>query len=172
MAQEVEVVNPVNTVYGKLVFVAPFLVPGIGAAAVYVANDAMGTVFALRVPKAGAIVNATWHDLDDEGGPNLELWLLREDFSVGSAADNAAFALTDAMNLHVVDVIAFSISRDSVNNQVGKVGTLPIWYVAPKGYLWCQLKTTSTPNIAADAMPRISMVIESYDPDFRGEPYD
>src|SRR3990167_3863753 len=45
----------------------PFEIPGITAADAFDANDCFGTVFKIRVPKAGIIQSATFWDMDDEG---------------------------------------------------------------------------------------------------------
>ena len=132
-------------------------VPGIGAAAAYATGDAMGTVFTLRVPSRGTIREVFFHDLDDEG-LNKELWLFSG--PITAAADNAAFSIADADNLITVAVFLFDAWRDAVNNQVGMTANTPVDYEAPTGLLHCQVKTLGADNIAAGAMPFISMVIE------------
>jgi len=154
--------QPPLVVQGRLVFIGPVIVPGIAAADALDANDQMGTVFSIAVPLAGAIVKAVYHDLDDEG-IGKELWIFRNDPTAGVAASDAAFSLADGQNVNVVDVLTFSTFKDAANNQVSVSTDVPCWYVAPAGRLWLAVKTVGADNIAADAMPSLSFVIERYD---------
>lgn len=149
---------------GRLYRVPPFEIPGIAAADALDANDAFGSVFALAVPKAGAIVQAVFHDVDAEG-INKELWLFLSDPTTRMAASDAAFSVNDLDNHALAGrPITFDTWKDA---SAGKAGTpsvdLPWWYVAPLGVLWCQFKTTGTDNIAAGSMPKLSLLIERYD---------
>lgn len=147
---------------GRLLYVPPFIVPGITAADALDAGDAMGSVFSIAVPTAGAIVKAQYYDADDEG-ISKELWLFRMDVTTGAPASDAAFALTDQNLLQVVDVLTFTTFRDATNGQVSMSVDVPCWYAAPGGYLWMHLKTTGADNIAAGSMPMLSFTIERYD---------
>ncbi len=154
--------QPPTVAVGRLVYVPPFVVPGITAADALDAGDAMGSVFSVAVPPAGAIVKAQYFDQDDEG-ISKELWLFRLDVTSGAPASDAAFALTDANLLQVVDVLTFSTFRDATNGQVSMSVDVPCWYATSGGVLWMQLKTTGADNIAAGSMPMLSFTIERYD---------
>ena len=158
-----DAVRSPRRVTSKLLLVGPVEVPGIAAADALDANDALGTEFKVRVPRWGTIVNAFYHDLDDEGTA-VELWIFRHTFT--DAASDAAFSLVDIDNLFVAGVFLFDRFADAANNQVGLTKDTPLWYVAPEGYLYCQVKTTSTPTIAAAQSPQVSFIIDSSDPDF------
>ena len=145
---------------GKLTVVPPFEIPGIGTAAAYASGDALGTKFELAgVPKSGRIIEARFHDLDNEG-IDKELWVLDGNFT--AQADNDAFALSDADNLQVIAVFVFSTWRPATNNQVGLTLNTPAAYFAPHGKLFCQIKTLGVDNIAAGSIPRLSLVIERH----------
>lgn len=152
-------------VSSRLVQIGPTEIPGIGTGSAYAANDAMGTTFTLDVPCAGAIVKAFFYDLDDEG-IGKELWLLAAPFT--AAADNGAFSLDDPDILKVVGVLIFNNFRDAANNQISDSAQTPLWYKVPSGKLYCQVKTLGADNIVAGSLPKVSLLIESYDPDFAG----
>jgi hypothetical protein len=158
-----QVATPTIITAGRLYHVLPFEIPGIVAADAFDALDMFGAVFSLAVPKAGAIVKALFHDLDDEGLVK-NLWIFRQDPAAMPASD-AAFSLTDAQNLIVSDVLQFGLFRDGINNQIGYTTELPCWYVAPNGFLWFAVQTPSADNIAAGSMPRLSLTIERYSDD-------
>lgn len=143
-----------------LYIIPPTQIPGIGAAAAYAASDQMGTALMLEVPKKGTILEMRWHDLDDEG-LNKEVWCF--DFEPTLAADNAAFSLADSENFKVQAIFLFDVWRDAVNNQVGLTANTPAAYYVPEGQLWLAVKTLGTDNIAAGAMPMLSLVIEVED---------
>ena len=148
------------SVFGRLVNIGPLLIPGIGAAAAYTANDQMGAVFRITgVPVLGSIADCRFHDLDDEG-IDKEIWLFSGEPTL--AADNAAFSLSDTDLLNVVGVFVFSTWRDAVNNQLGLTSNTPASYSAPAGILYGAVKTLGADNIAAGSEPRLSLVIERY----------
>ena len=148
-----------TSIVGTVVEIAPITVPGIVAAVAYAANDQMGSVFSFPVPIHGSILEARFHDLDDEG-LNKELWLFKATPTL--AADNAAFSIADADNLQVVAVFLFSTWRHGVNNQVGLTSNTPANYVTAAGRLYGAVKTLGVDNIAAGSEPQLSFVIERY----------
>ena len=130
-------------------------VPGIVVANAYAAADAMGTKFAVKVPKEGTIATVVWHDYDDEGLPK-ELVLFSSDFT--GSADNAVFAPSDLDLLKCVGVISIGTFYNFSVNQVG-VATPALYYIAPAGVLYGQVVTRGADNIAADNIPTFTMVI-------------
>lgn len=165
--QPVEVVNApavsltpgLVPIGGNLVYVPPFPVPGITAADALDANDAMGSVFSVPVPKVGTIVAAVFYDLDDEG-ISKELWVATQAFT--GAANDAAFSLSDADLVRMRGVITFQGFKDAANGQIAESSDTPFWYIAPNELLYMQFKTLGTDNIAAAAMPQLSLLIEQY----------
>lgn len=144
---------------GNLFHVLPFLVPGITAADALDANDAMGSVFSIPVPKVGSIVSAVYYDFDDEG-LSKELWISTQTFT--GAANDAAFSLSDEDMRFVRGVLTFQNFKDAANCQISESADTPFWYVAPEGKLYMQFKTLGADNIAATAMPRVGFIIEKY----------
>lgn len=160
--QDVSVINPVVAL-GRLVYVAPFEIPGIAIADALDAGDVMGLPFSMAVPPAGAIVGALYHDLSYQG-INKKLWVFNGDPTAGLAASDAAFSLTDPYNLlSAGPPITFTTWRTAVTSQLGQTFDLPWWYVAPLGRLWFQMQTDGTDTIAISSVPRLSFVIERYD---------
>ena len=155
--------NPQVPVRSRLVKIGPVPIPGIAAASALAASDAMGIAFVLSVPRSGVIVKAFFHDLDDEG-LGKELWIL--DASFTAAANNDPFSLADADLHKIVGVLIFNNYRDAVNAQISDSAQTPLWYSVPNGEFHCQLKTYGADNIAIGAMPLVSLLIESYDPEF------
>lgn len=143
-----------------LYIIPPTQIPGIGAAAAYAAGEQMGTALCLEVPEKGTILEMRWHDLDDEG-LNKEVWCF--DYEPTLAADNAAFAIADSENMKVQAIFLFDTWRDATNNQVGFTTNTPAAYFVPEGKLWLAAKTMGADNIAAGAMPMLSLVIEVED---------
>lgn len=143
---------------GRTVQIGPFIVPGVGVAAAYTANDALGVKFSINVPISGIIYTATYYDLDDEGTA-MDLVLFREDFT--ETADNAAMSVSDLDIRKLVGVINFPAAsfRNFAANQVCQVTNAGLAYVAPLGLLYCQFMTESTPTIAVDNIPMIALTI-------------
>ena len=146
-------------VIGRLSLVT-YQIPEITAADAFDANDAFGLLAVVPVPKAGAIVNAVFHDPDNEG-VNKELWIFRR--PIVPTLSDAAFTFTDAENGHVIGVITFSTWKTATSGQIGLTPDLPLWYVAPAGNLYLQIKTIGVDNIAAGSMPSIDLTIQSYE---------
>ena len=81
----------------------PLKVPGVTAGA-YTANDCVGTVIKLAVPKRGIIISATWYDLSDLG-TQYDLEIFKHDIT--EIGDNGAWSPTDSNITHFVTEIAF-----------------------------------------------------------------
>ena len=148
--------------------VSPKVIPGIVAAAVYAGTAAipecLGIQAQLAVPKRGIIVSATFFDLDDEGSQvDLEVF----NRLVAQAADNAAWTLSAGDCLYFVTEIAFFAFDDQLASQTSEVKNIGKAYIAPSGYFWIQAITRATPTIAAGAMPRFQLQIQSFDSDFK-----
>jgi len=143
--------------------VIPVLVPGIVAADALDANDCMGTIVQVNVPKRGVIVSATLFDIDDEGTQiDLEIFV----HPIAQIANDAAWAPTDADIIHFLTELAFVSFDDHVNNQTSDITAINKAYVAPEGKFYIQAVTRSTPTIAAGASPRFHLQIQSFDPEF------
>lgn len=155
----IDTIGELVPVGGKLLYLPPSIIPGITAADALDANDQMGTLFSLAVPRNGVIVKATFLDLDDEG-ISKELWIFNKDVTL--AANDAAFSLADDDLHSVVDVLTFVNFKDAVNGQVSVSTDTPCWYTASRRQLFFGVKTLGADNIAAGSMPRISLLIERY----------
>lgn len=145
------------TVVSKIARVGPLDIPGIVTGAAYTANDQMGSVLRLAVPKAGIIRDAFFYDLSDQA-LNKTLWVFRANPVL--AADNAAFALDDVDIVNAEGVMLFSTWRDGVNGQLGITTNVPLYYTAPSGYLFLAVQTAGTDTIAAGNVPKLSLLIE------------
>lgn len=160
----VKVVEPAR-VAARMVYFPPFVIPGIGTGSAYQADDAFGVPFGLSVPKAGAIVSLTFHDLDNEG-IGKKIYVANHTLeSVTQPADNAAFTYADSvsqrwagkpLNVSVFETIGSA-------NQLGFTPDLPYWYYAPRGVLWFSIRTLGADNIAAGSLPMLSLIIERYE---------
>ena len=146
----------------RLYRVAPFIVPGIGAAVAYANDDAMGTQFAFQAPSKGIIREVKFHDLDNEA-IDKEIWLF--DTTATLAADNAAFSIADADCLNVIAVFTMTTWRAAVNNQIGFTSNTPVVYDLMDGRttIFGGVKTKGANNIAAGSEPRLSFLIERWD---------
>jgi len=136
-------------------FVAVANVAGIGVAAIYAANDAVGTPFSVDVPKAGWITGFKLIDPDDDTLA-LTAHVFTEQF-VG-AADNAAYTVAAAYARNWVTSVTFSTTVDEGGFKTAEdVGES--FYKASGGKLWIQCSTTGTPNIAVGAIPILQIGI-------------
>ena len=146
----------------------PMTIPGIGTAAVYAGTAAipecLGTLARLSVPKRGIIVSATLFDLDDEGiQTDLEIF----QNTITQVADNAAWTLSAIDSLQFVDEIPFFTFDDQLACQTSEARNIGKAYVAPLGLFYIQAITRGAPTIAAGALPRFQLQIQSFDPTFK-----
>ena len=149
-------------------FVGPIVIPGIALADAFDANDAMGTVFAVPVPKSGAIVQAIFHDLDDEGSDHV-LHIFGDRPATQPASD-AVLDYTDLDNLLYRGRIRFLTAtvavQDLTSNQIGfgHTSDLPFWFAAgEQRLLWMQAQALATDSIAAGNVPCVSFVIQVFE---------
>lgn len=157
---QIDRANAVLPVAGQIVTIAPFVVPGIGAAAAYANGDQMGSAFQFIAPRQGIIREVKFLDLDNEG-IDKELWLFRA--SPTLAADNAAFTVAVADISNVLGVFVFSTWRAGSNAQIGFTLNTPLSYdLGPGASIYGAVKTLGADNIAATALPRLSFIIERY----------
>ena len=103
------------------------------------------------MPVEGTISTIGLLDKDDEGIVK-ELVVFDADFT--ATTDNSAFAPSDDDLLNCIGVISIDVFYNYSVNQVGFV-TPAFSYVAPNGYLYCQLVTRGVDNIAAGSIPRL-----------------
>ena len=136
----------------------PTVIPGIGAAAVYAADDAFGTLFSVDVPLSGTIQVAVFIDKDDEG---IETDLVLFNKEITATADNAAFNPSDADMENFIGTITFATFKNFGSNQGSTAAALGLDYVAPERKIFIQAVTRGAPNIAAGAAPMVSFVIRS-----------
>lgn len=115
------------------------------ATTAYTAGDTLGTLF--TIPKAariyggvGAVTNVTLIDAADIIGP-VDVILFTG--SVTLAADNAAFAISDADALKIVGVVPLSGAFDIGNNRVCQSTNLYLPYVCDGTALYAGLMTRS-----------------------------
>uniref|UniRef100_A0A6M3XSV7 Uncharacterized protein n=1 Tax=viral metagenome TaxID=1070528 RepID=A0A6M3XSV7_9ZZZZ len=141
----------------------PVGIPGIGAGAED-ANDALGTVFTIDVPKRGVLVSATYFDLDDEG-TQVNFYLFK---SLPTAiADNAAWTCSDADVIKQVTRLAFFVFNDQTVSQTSEIKNIGKAYTAPEGKFYIQAQCAGTPTIATGSAPRLQLQIQSFDPNFK-----
>ena len=134
----------------------PIVIPGIGTGAAYIANDVMGTLVKIAVPKSGEIRSATFWDMDDEG---LQYDLEIFKHSITQVADNGAWALSDIDSLGFVHELNFVSFDDHGVCQTSKITNIGVAYTAPEGYLYVQCVARGAHNIAAGNEPRFQIQI-------------
>ena len=154
--------SPLQPVGGALFYLPPIVIPGITTADALDANDQMGSVLQIVVPKRGCITKALIFDPSDQG-ISAEMWLFRQVPVL--AASDSAFALADADLLNVIDVLTFATYKDAVNGQVALTADTPCWYTAEGVSIWVAFKTLGTPTYTAGSMPQLSLLIERYSND-------
>ena len=153
ISKVLEIVGIVKTV--TQLYIVASRVDGIVPAVAYAANDAVGGLFQIAVPKIGIIEGFKLIDPDDD-----TLALTAHLFSrrVAVAADNAAFTISADDSLAWVTSVTFDAPLDIGGAKVAEeVGTS--YYEAPDGLLWCQCSTTGTPTIAAGKIPILVLCI-------------
>jgi len=141
----------------------PVDVPGITVADAFDANDCLGTVMAIPVPKAGIIQSATYFDMDDEG-TQVDFMVFKNNFTF--TASDAVYAPTDADLANFVTGLQFATFIDHGTGQTAQLVNNGVAYSAPKGVLYVQAVCRGTPTIAASNLPKFQMQIISLDPTF------
>ena len=136
-------------------FVTSAVVPGIAAADAFDANDAVGDVFAIRVPKVGIIEGFKLIDRDDDTLALTAHFFTRK---FTGAASDAAFTISAYDSEAWVTSVTFDAPLDIGSAKVAEE-TGSSFYFAPEGFLWCQCSTTGTPNIAVGASPILVLCI-------------
>jgi len=134
------------------------------ATTAYVAGDQVGTLITLsnaaRVSGGGGmIVGATLIDQSDIiGAYDLVIF----DSSVTLAADNAAFAISDADSLKIVAIVQLAGAFDLTNNRVGQAYNLAIPYVCSGGTsLFAALITRAGHTFFTSlALPQVNVYVE------------
>jgi len=142
----------------------PVMIPGITAADALDANDCMGLIVVLKVPKSGIIQSALLVDPDDEG---LQIDLEIFKAPIAQVANDAAFAPTDDESFNFVTEINFDTYNDHGVFQTAEVKNIGTAYNAPNGKFFIQAVTRGAHNIAAGASPRYQLQILSTDPDWK-----
>jgi len=143
---------------------APITIPGITAADAFDANDCFGTIFEIDVPKHGILYSATFFDMDDEG-TQVDLEIFRH--SITQIASSGGWSPTDEDILKFITELAFVAFDDHDKSQTSELTNIGKAYTAPAGKLYIQAVCRSTPDIAANNMPRVQLQILSADPDFK-----
>jgi hypothetical protein len=134
------------------------------ATTAYVAGDQVGTQITLANAArlsggSGTIVGATLIDQSDIiGAYDLVIF----DSSVTLAADNAAFAISDADSLKIVALIQLAGAFDLTNNRVAQAYNLAIPYVCSGGTsLFAALITRAGHGFfTAGALPQVNVYVE------------
>ena len=142
----------------------PAGIPGIAAADAFDAGDAFGTLLELKVPKMGEIRSATFWDLDYEG---TQIDFMVYNVVVAQIASDAAWAPADIDQLHLITVLSFVSYINHANSYTFELTNIGKAYTTPLGKIWLQGRCIATPTIAAGAMPRIQLQIQSFDPSFK-----
>lgn len=142
--------------------VEPAIIQGSISSGAYTANDAMGLITKVKVPKRGVLLSATFCDLDDEGKQvDLEIF----NHPITQVASEAAWTLSAANNPNFIDEINFVAFDDHDATQTSKVRNIGTAYVAPEGYFYIQAVNKGTPTIGVE--PRFQLQIQSFDPEFK-----
>lgn len=131
-------------------------VPGIVAGNALDANDAIGIVFEIPVPKFGVIRE---FKLLDPSDVTLALTAHIFDRAFTGAASDAAFTIGTADAHAWVTSVTFGSPVDLGGVKVAEV-TGTSYYYTPSGSLWCQCSTTGTPTITEGYAPKIQLCIE------------
>jgi hypothetical protein len=134
------------------------------ATTAYVAGDQVGTQITLANAArlsggSGTIVGATLIDQSDiTGAYDLVIF----DSSVTLAADNAAFAISDADSLKIVALVQLAGAFDLTNNRVAQAYNLAIPYVCSGGTsLFAALITRAGHTFfTAGALPQVNVYVE------------
>lgn len=168
MASEIELLKEIKTlIFTPKIIVScpaePIMIPGITAADAFDANDAMGTIVIVQVPKSGVIYSATFYDLDYEG-TQVDLEIFKR--NITQVASDAAWTCSDTDIMNFVTELQFyafdshTACYTSESKNFGKA------YNAPEGKFYIQAVTRSTPTIVAGASPKFQLQIQSFDPLF------
>ncbi len=160
--QDNEALQKIATSGGKIVScpAEPIEIPGIAAAA-FDADDCLGTIMKIAVPKSGELRSATYLDLSDQGG-QVDLEIYKR--SIAQAASNAAYAPTDVESANFVTELNFVVFDDHGLFRTSEITNIGKGYTAPEGYFYIQAVNRGTNTIAAGALPRVQLQILSDDP--------
>ena len=140
----------------------PVGIAGIGAGAED-ANDAMGLLTRVAVPKRGVLISGTYFDLDDEGS-QVDLEIFNE--KPTQIADNAAWTCSDVDVVNLIHELSFVSFDDHITqSQTSEVTSINKAYTAPGGFFWIQAVCRAICTIAV--APRFQIQIQSFDPDFK-----
>ena len=142
----------------------PVAIPGSSSSGAYIANDAMGRLVQVKVPKRGVIVSATLFDLDYEK-KQIDLEIFK--YSITQVTSEDAWTCSDADMVKFVVAIAFAGFDDHAVNATSEVNNIGKAYTAPLGILWVQAVTRGAPTIAVGSEPRFQLQIQSFDPTFK-----
>lgn len=134
------------------------VIPGIGTGAAYADKDQMGTL--ITFPSVfrtghltGLLHTALYFDLDDEG-LQLDLHFFRG--SVTPAADNSAFAISDADALLWIGSVQFTSFYDFNTSQVSQVPNVGLVVESNDTNLYALAQARGAQNIAAGALPQVA----------------
>ena len=141
----------------------PAEIPGITAADALDADDCMGVVFEVAVPKSGIIFSALLIDPDDEG-LQIDLELFNDAITVTD--NDAAWAPSDADMDKFITELAFTTYNDHINSQTAELTAIDKAYSAPGGKVYIQAVTRGAHNIEAGKSPKIQLQIISTDSSF------
>ena len=90
-----------------------------------------------------------------------EVWFFLSP-SITLAADNDAFSLAPADITKARMVFDNFTFFDAVNCQIGASARAPAYYETRNGLLYFAVKTLGADNIAAGAIPQVSLIIGEY----------
>lgn len=122
------------------------------------ANDAMGNVFKIAVPTKGRILSIKMLDLDDD---TLAATIHLYSANFTGAASDAAYTVADTDANSWVASELFDAGTDEGSFKAHVIKDVNVEYVANGGYLYAQLSTSGTPNIADQTvMPKVKLFIQ------------
>lgn len=122
------------------------------------ANDALGDLFRIDVPERGRILSIKMLDLDDD---TLAATIHIFSRTVTAAASDAASTFSDPDGESWVASELFDAGTDLGAFKAHVIKDVNVDYVSTSRYLYAQLSTTGTPNIADQTvMPRVKLFIQ------------
>ncbi len=144
---------------GRLYDTGWYEIPGIAAADALDANDAIGTMFKIKVPGAGRIMSMKLVDPDDD---TLALTMHIYTSAVVGAASDAAYTVNKAFATAWLSNVTFGAGTDEGGFKASEVLDADIDYVTYDGYLYVVCSTTGTPTVAAASFPQTRWYVLPY----------
>ena len=124
-------------------------------AAAYVANDAIGTQFSVKVPKGSILACATYYDLSDLN-VQVNVAISRQPFRT-LILDNAQFDVPNVDELLIDYELQFTVFTDHLTSRSSYLDNIGRDLKFPKGTCWLQAWTPAAQTIVASRLPQIEL---------------